>query len=67
MPVQKLKELVRIGLIQRGISQAELARMMEISPAYLSDILNDNRRGKRADYIKSQVARILKIDMKEVS
>ncbi|AQY50474.1 hypothetical protein PWEIH_00460 [Listeria weihenstephanensis FSL R9-0317] len=67
MPVQQLKELVTIALVQRGISQAQLARTIGISPAYLSDILNDNRSGKRADEIKNQVANALGIDQKEGS
>lgn len=67
MPVHKLKELVKIALIKRGISQADLARSIGVSPAYLSDILNDNRSGKKADEIKNQVASVLDIDQKEVS
>ncbi|EAE6190762.1 helix-turn-helix domain-containing protein [Listeria monocytogenes] len=65
MPVQKLKELVKIALIRRGISQAELAKTIGISPTYLSDILNDNRSGKKVDDIKNQITKLLEID-KEV-
>ncbi|EAC2891902.1 helix-turn-helix transcriptional regulator [Listeria monocytogenes] len=62
MPVQKLKELVKIALIRRGISQAELAKTIGISPTYLSDILNDNRSGKKVDDIKNQITKLLEID-----
>ncbi|WP_430534426.1 helix-turn-helix transcriptional regulator [Listeria rocourtiae] len=65
MPVQQLKELVTIALVKRGISQAQLARTIGISPAYLSDILNDNRSGKRAEEVRIQVAKILEIEQKE--
>ncbi|MBC1605696.1 helix-turn-helix transcriptional regulator [Listeria rocourtiae] len=67
MSVQQLKELVTIALVKRGISQAQLARTIGISPAYLSDILNDNRSGKRAEEVRSQVAKLLGIDRKEGS
>ncbi|HEO8496486.1 TPA: helix-turn-helix domain-containing protein [Listeria monocytogenes] len=62
MPVQKLKELVKIALIRRGISQAELAKTIGISSTYLSDILNDNRSGKKVDDIKNQITKLLEID-----
>ncbi|EAD1944886.1 TPA_asm: hypothetical protein GHG54_08650 [Listeria monocytogenes] len=65
MPVHKLKELVKIALIRRGISQAELAKTIGISPAYLSDILNENRSGKKVEDIKNQITKLLEID-KEV-
>ncbi|MBC1459124.1 helix-turn-helix domain-containing protein [Paenilisteria newyorkensis] len=62
MPVHKLKELVKIALIQRNINQAELAKLIGISPAYLSDILNDNRSGKKVDEIKSKIVKMLEIE-----
>ncbi|MBC2263739.1 helix-turn-helix domain-containing protein [Listeria booriae] len=62
MPVNKLKELVKIALIQRNINQAELAKLIGISPAYLSDILNDNRSGKKVDEIKQKIVKILDIE-----
>ncbi|MBC1230503.1 helix-turn-helix domain-containing protein [Listeria booriae] len=62
MPVHKLKELVKIALIQRNINQAELAKLIGISPAYLSDILNDNRSGKKVDEIKQKIVKILDIE-----
>lgn len=62
MPVQQLKELVTIALVKRGISQAQLARTIGISPAYLSDILNDNRSGKKVDEIKSKIVKMLEIE-----
>ncbi|EAD8411511.1 helix-turn-helix domain-containing protein [Listeria monocytogenes] len=65
MPVHKLKELVKIALIRRGISQAELAKTIGISPTYLSDILNENRSGRKVEDIKKQITRLLEID-KEV-
>ncbi|HAO6011784.1 TPA: helix-turn-helix domain-containing protein [Listeria monocytogenes] len=65
MPVHKMKELVKIALIRRGISQAELAKTIGISPAYLSDILNENRSGKKVEDIKNQITKLLEID-KEV-
>ncbi|HHR2483319.1 TPA: helix-turn-helix transcriptional regulator [Listeria monocytogenes] len=65
MPVHKLKELVKIALIRRGISQAELAKTIGISPTYLSDILNENRSGKKVEDIKNQITKLLEID-KEV-
>lgn len=65
MPVHKLKELVKIALIRRGISQAELAKAIGISPTYLSDILNENRSGKKVEDIKNQITKLLEID-KEV-
>ncbi|MCQ55207.1 helix-turn-helix domain-containing protein [Listeria monocytogenes] len=65
MPVHKLKELVKIALIRRGISQAELAKTIGISPTYLSDILNENRSGKKVENIKNQITKLLEID-KEV-
>ncbi|WP_320153901.1 helix-turn-helix transcriptional regulator, partial [Listeria innocua] len=57
MPVHKLKELVKIALIRRGISQAELAKTIGISPTYLSDILNENRSGKKVEDIKNQITK----------
>ncbi|EPF1982455.1 helix-turn-helix domain-containing protein [Listeria monocytogenes] len=65
MPAHKLKELVKIALIRRGISQAELAKTIGISPTYLSDILNENRSGKKVEDIKNQITKLLEID-KEV-
>ncbi|EAF3865552.1 helix-turn-helix domain-containing protein [Listeria monocytogenes] len=65
MPVHKLKELVKIALIRRGISQAELAKTIGISTTYLSDILNENRSGKKVEDIKNQITKLLEID-KEV-
>ncbi|EIA7906028.1 helix-turn-helix domain-containing protein [Listeria monocytogenes] len=65
MPVHKLKELVKIALIRRGISQAELAKTIGISPTYLSDILNENRSGKKVEDIKNQITKLHEID-KEV-
>ncbi|WP_270997152.1 helix-turn-helix domain-containing protein [Listeria seeligeri] len=65
MPVHKLKELVKIALIRRGISQAELAKTIGISPTYLPDILNENRSGKKVEDIKNQITKLLEID-KEV-
>lgn len=37
------KKEVKIALIKKGWSQRELARRMDISVAYLQDILNGNR------------------------
>ncbi|MBC2149533.1 helix-turn-helix transcriptional regulator [Listeria booriae] len=63
MPVTPLKELTRIALIKRGISQAELARQIGISPVYLSDILNGNRDGKKPDDIKKQIVDLLGLEL----
>lgn len=38
-----IKDQVKIALIQKGWSQRELARQMDISMSYLQDILNGNR------------------------
>ncbi|EAG7074002.1 helix-turn-helix domain-containing protein [Listeria monocytogenes] len=62
MSMHKLKELVKIALIRRGISQAELAKTIGISPTYLSDILNENRSGKKVEDIKKQITKLLEID-----
>ncbi|EAG8073879.1 helix-turn-helix domain-containing protein [Listeria monocytogenes] len=66
MPVHKLKELVKIALIRRGISQAELAKTIGISPTYLSDILNENRSGKKVEDIKNQITKLLEIDKEAI-
>lgn len=39
-----LKQQVQIALIEKKWSQRELARRMEISMAYLQDILNEHRK-----------------------
>lgn len=39
-----LKQEVQIALIKKKWSQRELARQMNISMAYLQDILNGNRK-----------------------
>ncbi|WP_242387566.1 helix-turn-helix domain-containing protein [Enterococcus gallinarum] len=41
-----LKQQVKIALIQKGWSQRELARQMEITMSYLQDILLENRKPK---------------------
>ncbi|MBC1420181.1 helix-turn-helix domain-containing protein [Listeria fleischmannii] len=37
------KDEVKIGLVKKGWSQRELARQMDVSHAYLQDILNGYR------------------------
>ena len=41
--IMTIKDQVKIALIQKGWSQRELARRMDISMGYLQDILNGNR------------------------
>ncbi len=40
------KDEVKIALVKKGWSQRELARQMEISAAYLQDILKGNRNSE---------------------
>lgn len=56
-----LKQEVLIALIKKSWSQRELARQMDISMAYLQDILNENR--KPIERLK-QIEELLNIDLK---
>ncbi|MBC1937147.1 helix-turn-helix transcriptional regulator [Listeria grandensis] len=40
------KDRVKIALVKKGWSQRELARQMDISVAYLQDILKGNRKSE---------------------
>lgn len=56
-----LKQQVVIALVEKGWSQRELARQMDISMAYLQDILLGNR--KPAERLK-QIEELLGIEIK---
>ena len=53
---------VRATLFAKNMQQKELAKLLGISGAYLSDILRDKREAKN---IRAKIIRIL--DMKEAS
>lgn len=53
---------VRATLFAKNMQQKELANLLGISSAYLSDILRDKRRGEN---VRAKIIKIL--DMKEVS
>ncbi|EJR24608.1 helix-turn-helix domain-containing protein [Bacillus cereus] len=53
---------VRATLFAKNMPQKELAKLLGISSAYLSDILRDKREGKN---VRAKIIKIL--DMKEVS
>ncbi|KKB93965.1 MULTISPECIES: helix-turn-helix domain-containing protein [Bacillus] len=53
---------VKTWLILNDMQQKDLAKMLNISNAYLSDILLGKRKGKK---IREKIVKIL--DMKEVS
>ncbi|WP_242260753.1 MULTISPECIES: helix-turn-helix transcriptional regulator [unclassified Bacillus cereus group] len=53
---------VRATLFAKNMQQKELANLLGISGAYLSDILRDKREAKN---IRAKIVKIL--DMKEVS
>lgn len=53
---------VKTWLIINDMRQKELAKMLEISNAYLSDILLGKRKGKK---VREKIEKIL--DLKEVS
>ncbi|EUJ51561.1 helix-turn-helix domain-containing protein [Paenilisteria rocourtiae] len=57
---QAFAGIVRTKLRVLGIKQYELAEMLEIKPQYLSDILNNNRKGEEH---KAKIREIL--DIKE--
>lgn len=47
---------IRSELFRRGMEHRELAKLLNISGAYLSDILNGKRTGKKAqEHIKHMV------------
>lgn len=56
-----LKQQVVIALVEKGWSQRELARQMDISMAYLQDILLENR--KPVERLK-QIEELLDIEIK---
>ncbi|OJT67015.1 helix-turn-helix domain-containing protein [Bacillus licheniformis] len=53
---------VKTWLILNGMQQKDLAKVLNISNAYLSDILLGKRKGKK---VREKIIKIL--DMKEVS
>ncbi|WP_231834294.1 helix-turn-helix domain-containing protein [Bacillus subtilis] len=53
---------VKTWLILNDMQQKDLAKMLNISNAYLSDILLGKRKGKK---VREKIVKIL--DMKEVS
>ncbi|MFR3686206.1 MAG: helix-turn-helix domain-containing protein [Enterococcus sp.] len=55
-----LKQQVKIALIQKGWSQRELARRMEITMSYLQDILLENRKPKER---LKQIEELLEINI----
>lgn len=58
---QELGVKVRSELFKRKMSQKELAEMLDISSAYLSDIINGRKDGPKAqDHIK-HIRKILSI------
>lgn len=50
---------VRTALLEQNKSMKQLSKELGISPAYLSDIVNGNRK---ADHYRKQIANILKIN-----
>ncbi|MED2982741.1 helix-turn-helix transcriptional regulator [Bacillus thuringiensis] len=53
---------VKTWLIIKGMKQKDLAKMLEISNPYLSDILSGKRNGKK---VRGKIMKIL--DVKEAS
>lgn len=56
-----MKDEIKIALIKKGWSQRELARQMDISAAYLQDILVGNR--KPIERLE-QIEKMLQVDLK---
>lgn len=58
---QDLGALVRSELFKRKMSQKELAKMLDISSPYLSDIINGRRGGPKAQKHIKHIRKILSI------
>lgn len=57
--------VIRKALIDWKMSQADLARLLEISPVYLSDILNGKKGGPKAMEHVERMKELLKINLNE--
>lgn len=58
---QELGVKVRSELFKRKMSQKELAEMLDISSAYLSDIINGRKDGPKAQNHIKHIRKILSI------
>lgn len=57
---------IRLAMYRRGMRQRDLARMLGISDAYLSDIINGKKDGPKAQEKVEEIKAILGIkDIKE--
>lgn len=57
---------VRNELYKRKMTHTELANLLGISGAYLSDILNGSRRGKKAQEHVKRICAILEIEVYQI-
>jgi Helix-turn-helix. len=57
-----MKDIVKIALIKKNITQKELANDMQISTGYLQDLLSGRRNSKLR---LTQMAELLDIDLSE--
>lgn len=58
---QDLSILVRSELYKKKMSQKELAQMLGISSAYLSDIINGRKNGPKAQEHIKHIRKILNV------
>lgn len=58
---QDLAVEVRAALYRAKMTQAELARQLNLSSAYVSDIINGNKRGDKAQEHIKAIKKILGI------
>lgn len=58
---QDLAIQVRNALYTNKMSQRELAKLMEITPTYLSDILNGKKDGPKAQEHIKKIKKLLNI------
>lgn len=63
---ENLDLLIRNELRKRKMTHGQLAGMLDISAAYLSDILNGKRTGKKAQEHIRNIKEILNIKKQEV-
>ena len=57
-----MKDIVKIALIKKNITQKDLASTMQISTSYLQDLLSGRRNSKLR---LTQIEEILEIDLSE--
>lgn len=54
----KLEQIAKIKMGEKGLSYTSIARLLEISPAYVSDILKEKRLGVK---YKNKILKLLEI------